>query len=63
MGSIPRDFLSEESYKHHMVRGFPEIGDILFTTEAPLGNACQLKMGGKFALGKKELNLVGLCRS
>lgn len=56
----PRDYLSEESYKHHMVRGFPESGDILFTTEAPLGNACQLEMGGKFALGQRIITIQPL---
>jgi len=57
---VPRDYLSEESYKHHMVRGFPEVGDILFTTEAPLGNACQLEMGGRFALGQRIITIQPL---
>ena len=30
-------FISEEEYKRFMVRGYPKIGDVLMTTEAPLG--------------------------
>lgn len=53
----PRDYLSEASYSRHMVRGFPENGDILFTTEAPLGNACQLNMDKRFALGQRLITI------
>lgn len=38
----PEDFISLEEYQERMTRGFPAIGDILFTTEAPLGNICLL---------------------
>lgn len=31
------EFVSEKDYPKIMARGFPEIGDLLFTTEAPLG--------------------------
>jgi type I restriction enzyme S subunit len=30
-------FISEESYQDYMTRGLPKQGDVLFTTEAPLG--------------------------
>tara|TARA_B110000902_G_scaffold34238_1_gene36406 strand:- start:1477 stop:2628 length:1152 start_codon:yes stop_codon:yes gene_type:complete len=30
-------YISQETYKQFMVRGFPQKGDILMTTEAPLG--------------------------
>ena len=53
----PRDYLSEENYRRHMVRGFPENGDILFTTEAPLGNACHLDMDEPFALGQRLITI------
>jgi type I restriction enzyme, S subunit len=53
----PRDYLSEQSFNRHMVRGFPENGDILFTTEAPLGNACQLEMTERFALGQRLITI------
>ena len=35
-------YISEEEYKRFMVRGFPQIGDVLLTTEAPLGNTARL---------------------
>ena len=35
-------FISKETYKEFMVRGFPKIGDILMTTEAPLGCIAKL---------------------
>ena len=35
-------FISPETYKHFMVRGFPKKGDILMTTEAPLGCIAKL---------------------
>lgn len=53
----PRDYVSEESFKRHMVRGFPDQGDILFTTEAPLGNACQLDFTEQFALGQRIITI------
>lgn len=30
-------YISEEEYKRFMVRGFPKVGDVLLTMEAPLG--------------------------
>ncbi len=37
-----QEFISEEDYASRMVRGFPEIGDVLITTEAPLGEVAQI---------------------
>lgn len=34
--------ISQETYDKFMVRGIPQIGDILMTTEAPLGNVARL---------------------
>ncbi|SOC43935.1 restriction endonuclease subunit S [Salinicoccus kekensis] len=34
----PEEFISETDYNDRMTRGYPEIGDLFFTTEAPLGN-------------------------
>jgi type I restriction enzyme S subunit len=53
----PRDYVSETTYSRHMIRGFPENGDILFTTEAPLGNACQLDMHVRYALGQRLITI------
>jgi type I restriction enzyme S subunit len=30
-------YVSEETYQRYMTRGLPQVGDLLFTTEAPLG--------------------------
>ena len=35
----PVEFIDEAQYENWMTRGFPELGDVLFTTEAPMGNA------------------------
>ena len=34
---ISQEFTSEDEYQRIMTRGIPQIGDVLFTTEAPLG--------------------------
>jgi type I restriction enzyme, S subunit len=40
--SSSQEFISEEDYASRMVRGFPENGDVLITTEAPLGETAQI---------------------
>lgn len=35
-------YISPEEYKKFMVRGFPKVGDILLTTEAPMGMVARL---------------------
>jgi type I restriction enzyme S subunit len=40
--SLDPVFISEEEYAERMTRGFPEKGDVLVTTEAPLGEAAQI---------------------
>jgi type I restriction enzyme S subunit len=35
-------YISAETYKSFMVRGFPKVGDVLMTTEAPLGCIARL---------------------
>lgn len=35
-------YISEYEYKNFMVRGFPKIGDVLLTTEAPMGVVARL---------------------
>ncbi len=37
-----QEFISEEDYASRMIRGFPENGDLLITTEAPLGETAQI---------------------
>jgi type I restriction enzyme S subunit len=53
----PREFISDDSYDTWMTRGIPDAGDILFTTEAPLGKAASVPTT-KIALGQR---LITLC--
>ncbi|MDH2428888.1 hypothetical protein [Sphaerisporangium sp. TRM90804] len=40
--SASPEFVSEESYNSWMVRGLPRVGDVLLTTEAPLGQVSMI---------------------
>lgn len=51
-------FISEETYKKFMVRGFPKKGDILLTTEAPLGLVARLDRE-KVGIAQRILTLRG----
>ena len=39
---ISQEFTSEDEYQRIMTRGIPRIGDVLFTTEAPLGEVANV---------------------
>jgi type I restriction enzyme S subunit len=39
---LSEEFISEEGYDSWMVRGLPEKGDVLITTEAPLGESAMI---------------------
>jgi type I restriction enzyme, S subunit len=51
----PEEFISEEDYSKWMTRGFPRRGDLLFTPEAPLGNAAIVDLNGEFALAQRAI--------
>ncbi|EOV9615660.1 restriction endonuclease subunit S [Cronobacter dublinensis] len=51
----PEEFIAEKDYQSWMTRGFPKNGDILFTTEAPLGNAAIIDLNDKFALAQRSI--------
>lgn len=51
-------FISEEEYKRFMVRGIPKKGDILLTTEAPLGMVARLDRDD-IAIAQRLLTLRG----
>lgn len=51
-------YISEEEYKRFMVRGFPQKGDILLTTEAPLGMVARLDRDD-IAVAQRLLTLRG----
>lgn len=40
----PEEFISKKEYDERMTRGIPKNGDILFTTEAPMGKATLLNL-------------------
>ena len=51
------EYIEQDKYEEWMSRGIPQAGDILFTTEAPLGNVALFPPSGKFALGQRLLTL------
>ncbi len=51
----PREFVTPSEYKQWMTRGFPRVDDLLFTTEAPLGNAALVDIDEKFALAQRVI--------
>lgn len=51
----PYEYISFEDYEARMTRGFPEINDILFTTEAPLGNVALVNIQEKFSLAQRVI--------
>ncbi len=53
----PREYIAEEDYDGWMTRGFPKVGDILITTEAPLGNVAQVDINEKFALAQRVITI------
>ncbi len=52
---IPEEFISDADYEQWMTRGFPRVGDTLFTTEAPLGNAAVIDINERFALAQRAI--------
>jgi len=53
----PREYIAKDNYDSWMTRGTPEFGDILITTEAPLGNVAQIDITEKFALAQRAICL------
>ncbi len=51
----PREYISEKTFKTWMTRGLPEIGDLFFTTEAPLANICLNDIEEPFALAQRAI--------
>lgn len=58
MSLVPREYISKETYDKVMVRGFPKEGDVVFTTEAPLGNVCRIPhFNSEFYIGQRIVTL------
>lgn len=51
-------YISPDEYKRFMVRGFPKIGDVLLTTEAPMGVVARLDRDD-VAIAQRLLTLRG----
>ena len=54
----PDEFISEADYSEWMRRGIPELGDVVMTTEAPLGEVAQLD-DRRVALAQRLITLRG----
>jgi type I restriction enzyme S subunit len=53
----PREYIPESNYEVWMTRGHPLENDVLFTTEAPLGNVALLGKYEKVAVGQRLVSL------
>lgn len=51
------EFIAEETYEAWMRRGLPREGDILITTEAPLGEVAQIGQEARVALAQRVILL------
>lgn len=49
----PREYIAIEDYDEWMTRGIPREGDVVITTEAPMGNAALLNITEKFAIAQR----------
>lgn len=55
---FPQEFIPEENYDMIMSRGVPQVNDVLFTTEAPLGNVCRIPdVYDKFCVGQRIITM------
>ncbi|MBB6111272.1 type I restriction enzyme, S subunit [Mucilaginibacter lappiensis] len=57
--STPNEFIAEDDYDGWMTRGIPEYGDVVLTTEAPLGEVAQIETYEKIALAQRVITLRG----
>ena len=53
----PEEFADPKLYDNFMTRGIPKNGDVLFTTEAPLGNVAILDIKEKVMLAQRIITL------
>ncbi|WP_417718309.1 restriction endonuclease subunit S [Salipiger sp.] len=53
----PEEFILESAYEGWMTRGFPKLGDVLFTTEAPLANVAQLDTEETVVIGQRLITM------
>ncbi|WGW03653.1 restriction endonuclease subunit S [Tropicibacter oceani] len=53
----PEEFILESAYEGWMTRGFPKLGDVLFSTEAPLANVAQLDTEETVVIGQRLITM------
>ncbi len=54
----PQEFIPADNYDAVMTRGFPRHNDVLFTTEAPLGNVCRIPpIYERFCVGQRIVTM------
>jgi type I restriction enzyme, S subunit len=56
----PEEFIDPSVYDGWMTRGLPRRGDVLFTTEAPLGNVAQLDTDETVVVGQRLITMQPL---
>ena len=54
----PTEFIAADKYAYWMTRGLPKVGDVVLTTEAPLGEVAQIK-AAHVALAQRIVLLRG----
>lgn len=53
-----QEFISKDNYYKVMTRGFPKEGDVVFTTEAPMGNVCRIPhIETEFYIGQRIITM------
>ncbi len=55
--ATPREYVAPEIYDDWMTRGIPQKGDVMFTTEAPLGNVTLLETDEKVVFAQRLITL------
>ena len=53
----PKEYIPSEDYDTWMRRGLPEIGDVLVTTEAPMGQVAAIRSTAEIALAQRLILL------
>jgi len=53
----PKEFMDKNAFDGWMTRGTPHFGNVLFTTEAPLGNVAQLDTRETVVIGQRLITM------
>ena len=55
----PTEYIESNFYNEWMTRGIPQNGDVVFTTEAPMGEVALIKTSDKMAFAQRVIILQG----